>query len=437
MSGNMRALSDRVATKCGICLPDPLRKRLAPGLRRRVNDALLWRDIARVEPRPSSRPVDTTVNLCSACNMSCPICNIGALREHGMSANNQVAFEQFFGLYDFFRCAGKVDFNGFIGESLLNRDFMRIARVFKSQGTVLYTSTNGLALTESVQDALLDLGFDHINFSLHAATAETYGRLQSGHFDRVVANARRLLSERRRRGLRNPTVTIVYALNSANLGECKQMLDLAEELGVDALSVYHYRDYGFREIALDNDPGMANEAIDALYVYAESKGLVGLLPAVRPYYSFDTDPPDDIHDAGPPVRCELPWRGLQLIGSCAHDDCHYLSVCSMFRPFRFNYREHAEACGKVRYNEIWHHPLFQFLRQTVNPVGKRPRNPLCHYCKSRWRDFMKNVDNRRNAAVKAERLGEFHAALRAAFREMPSIPGLTLLTEEDAEFTIY
>ncbi len=433
----MGTLLRRLTTKVGVHLPDPVRKRLAPDLRRRVNDALLWCDIANVEPRSRARPVTTTVNLCSGCNMSCPICNIGALREHGMSASNKVSYEQFLGLYDFFRCAETVDFNGFIGESLLNRDFMRIARVFKAQGTTLYTSTNGLALTEDVQDALLGLGFDHVNFSLHAATAATYAKLQSPHFDRVVANVRRLLSERRRCGLEKPTVTIVYALNSANLGESRRMLDLAADLGVNALSVYHYRDYGYREIALDNTPEIANEAIDALYAYAEEKGLAGLLPAAKPYYRTDTNPPDDLHEACPPVRCELPWRGLQFIGSCAHEDCHYLGVCSMFRPFLFNYREHVKACGKVRYHDIWHHPLFQFLRQTVNPVGDALRNPLCRYCRSPWRDFMKNVDNRKNAAVKAERLKEFHVMLRERFESMPDIPGLTMLTQDDPEFTVY
>ena len=68
-------------------------------------------------------------------------------------------------------------------------------------------TTNAVLITEEVTNILLEGRCDEIIVSLNTADAESYSRMMQTpprNFDRVVANVRHLIAERKRRGSRVP-----------------------------------------------------------------------------------------------------------------------------------------------------------------------------------------------------------------------------------------
>jgi len=108
----------------------------------------------------------------------------------------------------------------------------------------------------------------------------------------------------------------------------------------------------------------------------------------------------------------------------------------MFRIMRLDYEEHLRAYGSVQVDMLLNHPVLRFLRGTVNSRPGAPRNPLCRFCRSRWRDYLKNTDTVKSGEVKNLRLREFFEQFRATGGTLPAIRGVTVLEQEDPEFLV-
>ena len=77
----------------------------------------------------------------------------------------------------------------------------------------LYTSTNGLALTEAQARRLVHSGIDEVTFSIDGATPESYAKYrQRGRFDVAIANLRAMADEKRRSGRDLPFLNWRYIL---------------------------------------------------------------------------------------------------------------------------------------------------------------------------------------------------------------------------------
>ncbi|MBK8479762.1 MAG: radical SAM protein [Proteobacteria bacterium] len=101
----------------------------------------------------------------------------------------------------------------------------------------LYTS--GIAMSRSDGAAFYDrlLQADFIRLSLNAATAETYRReMRVDAFDRVVENTRRLVARKRERGAATE-LRANFVAGPENVDELGRFADLAQELGLDRISV--------------------------------------------------------------------------------------------------------------------------------------------------------------------------------------------------------
>lgn len=253
--------------------------------------------------------------------------------------------------------------------------------------------------------------------------------MQNGPFNQVIKNLQRLQGEKIKRGLNKPVVTVVYALNKLNINEVFQMIDLVSELHVEHLKIYHYRDYGFNEIALDRESAFANELICNIYAYARDKGVEHILPRTPPFfkeYALEDETEEEI-------KCYLPWTGLQMRSCYSHSDSYFVGCCNVFNAFLFNYNEHINKHKTMDFKAIWHHPVLQFLRKTVNSHSDIKRNPLCKYCKSKRRHYLKNVDNKQNYLEKTKYLHEFYELFDKEFINVSAVEGLTVLKEEAEE----
>src|SRR5262249_31365518 len=130
------------------------------------------------------------------------------------------------------------------GEIFMRKDIMSVLDLFREkQYACGYLTTNGTIITEERADALAALaeaGFlRHISVSIDGpGELHDAARGLKGTFERTTAGLRRLQEAARRRGapLR---VSINTTVAHQSLDELDRMVDVADELGVDAIGLNH------------------------------------------------------------------------------------------------------------------------------------------------------------------------------------------------------
>jgi len=177
----------------------------------------------------------------AACNISCreaccaPETGITRTRQAGM-----LDFDLFTRVVDE---AGaslvRIDFFNY-GEAFLHRRAVEMCEYIKTKfpHIYLYTSTNGLALSDAQARRLVHSGIDEVTFSIDGATAESYVRYrQRGRFDVAIATLRAMADEKRKSGRDLPFLNWRYILfvwndSDAEMSEARR---LAADIGVDRL----------------------------------------------------------------------------------------------------------------------------------------------------------------------------------------------------------
>ena len=212
---------------CGDCpLKLPLRK----------DDVLAVRPID-AGPTPSRMYIECT----AACNISCtqaccaPETGITRTRQAGM-----LDFDLFRRVVDEVGASlVRIDFFNY-GEAFLHKRAVEMCEYIKAHfpQVYLYTSTNGLALTEPQARRLVHSGIDEVTFSIDGATQESYVKYrQRGQFDRAIATLRVMAEEKRRSGRDLPFLNWRYILFTWNDSDAEmaRARELATEIGVDRL----------------------------------------------------------------------------------------------------------------------------------------------------------------------------------------------------------
>lgn len=175
------------------------------------------------------------------CNLKCEFCYVGDLlnidgqwREELSLETLRRAFPDQAGL--------QVSLTG--GEIFMRKDILGVMETFRDKGYVCgYLTTNGTIINDERANALADLaaaGFlKHISVSIDGpGDMHDKARGVDGTFERTAAGLRRLQEAARRRQapLR---VSINTTVAHETLEALDQMVDVAEELGVDAIGLNH------------------------------------------------------------------------------------------------------------------------------------------------------------------------------------------------------
>ena len=188
-------------------------------------------------PQPSRMYIECT----AACNISCteaccaPETGITRTRQAGM-----LDFELFRRVVDEVGPSlVRIDFFNY-GEAFLHKRAVEMCEYIKSAfpQIYLYTSTNGLALTDAQARRLVHSGIDEVTFSVDGATPESYVKYrQRGRFDVAIATLRAMADEKRRSGRDVPFLNWRYILFNWNDSdtEMAHARRLAADIGVDRL----------------------------------------------------------------------------------------------------------------------------------------------------------------------------------------------------------
>ena len=215
------------STFCGDCpLKLPLKKDDAPVVRPADAGAV-----------PSRMYIECT----AACNISCsqaccaPETGITRTRQAGM-----LDFDLFRRVVDEVGASlVRIDFFNY-GEAFLHKRAVEMCEYIKTRfpGIYLYTSTNGLALSEEQARRLVHSGIDEVTFSIDGATPESYVKYrQRGRFDVAIATLRAMADEKQRARRDVPFLNWRYILFKWNDSDAEMALarQLAQQIGVDRL----------------------------------------------------------------------------------------------------------------------------------------------------------------------------------------------------------
>jgi MoaA/NifB/PqqE/SkfB family radical SAM enzyme len=193
--------------------------------------------------RAHTGPATVQIDLTDACDQSCAVCwlHSPALRDRPDSRARRGAslpIARVLSLIDELAelGCGEIYYAGG-GEPLLHPGLWQALERTVHRGLTASLHTNLARLDEAGEDRLLELGVHHLTVSLWAATRQVYAATHPGTdpetFDRVAARLRRINERKADR----PRTKLYHVLTRDNVAELAAMLDLAGELGCDAVEV--------------------------------------------------------------------------------------------------------------------------------------------------------------------------------------------------------
>ena len=265
---------------CGDCpLKLPLKKDEAPPSRSAAAGAL-----------PSRMYIECT----AACNISCA--DACCAPETGITRTRQAGMLDF----DLFRRsvdeAGpslvRIDFFNY-GEAFLHKRAVEMCEYIKATfpHIYLYTSTNGLALTDAQARRLVHSGIDEVTFSIDGATAESYAKYrQRGRFEVAIATLRAMADEKRKTGRDLPFLNWRYILFTWNDSdeEMNRAREIAAAIGIDRLcwEITDHPEHAYSRRFVPGSP-----ALDAIrHEVWDNNNLGNAVPGAMPRARIDVRP---------------------------------------------------------------------------------------------------------------------------------------------------
>jgi MoaA/NifB/PqqE/SkfB family radical SAM enzyme len=175
------------------------------------------------------------------CNLHCEFCYVGDLLNIEGEWREELPFDALRRAFPE-RSGLQVSLTG--GEIFMRKDILGVLDLFREKGYHCgYLTTNGTIITEERAEALAMLaqqGFlRHISVSIDGpGELHDKARGQAGTFQRTADGLRRLQEAARRLG--SPLrVSINTTVAAESLDALDQMVEVAEELGVDAIGLNH------------------------------------------------------------------------------------------------------------------------------------------------------------------------------------------------------
>ena len=138
-----------------------------------------------------------------------------------------------------------------VGEPLVGKKLGVILDNIDTDTTLVQFNSNGLLLTEAACRSLIRQKLNLINFSLDAATPETYRKIRRSDFDLVIRNISRLSEIKKELGVKIPVIQVNMTLMKENQSEILLFLDLAHRVGAEIVHLGLLNP--FREYEVENE----------------------------------------------------------------------------------------------------------------------------------------------------------------------------------------
>lgn len=170
----------------------------------------------------------------NSCNLKCPVCptSQNMKRKKGF-----MKFEDFKNIVDSIEPITKKIYMNFAGEPLLNKNIFEMVRYAEEKGISTLVSTNTTLLDRYI-DGVLSSKLSKLIVCLDGASKETHESYRVGSdFDKVKENIRTLCKAKSEAGLVKPEINLQFVVMKKNENEIQKMVEIAEELGVNSLTL--------------------------------------------------------------------------------------------------------------------------------------------------------------------------------------------------------
>lgn len=303
--------------------------------------------------KPWGWPTHFQVEASAFCNLECAVCPVpdGLDRPAG-----SMSFETFKKIVDEIG-----DYLFFIilfdwGEPFLNPSIYKMISYAKDRGIKVITSTNGHLFSDPAKvDSMIRSGLDMLVIALDGASQETYQRYRGGgRFETVIEAARTVVERKRLLKASAPFINLRFLVLKQNEHEIEKIKEIADSLGVNALSLKTLSPHLNRSY---------EENIDAQWE-KEAK----LLPDNDKYRRFEYK-----EDRITPVRdkrnkCKQLWNHPSLhwngtILSCSYD---------------FSDKYPLGDITTDTFESIWYGDLYRNMRSQFRRDWEKL--PICHGC---------------------------------------------------------
>jgi MoaA/NifB/PqqE/SkfB family radical SAM enzyme len=233
-----RKLRDSIATRARAM---PVARHAWARYRKRRYEQRIERFLSEKTGRADRLPIGAVYEATMRCNLHCEFCYVGDLLNIEGEWRQELTLETLAKAFPE-RDGFQISLTG--GEIFMRKDLMSVLNLFRDKGYACgYLTTNGTIINEQRAEALADLaaaGFlKHISVSVDGpGELHDAARGLKGTFERTCAGLKRL-QEAARRKQAPLRVSINTTVAHESLAALDQMVDVAEELGVDAIGLNH------------------------------------------------------------------------------------------------------------------------------------------------------------------------------------------------------
>lgn len=311
------------------------------------------------------------------CNLRCRMCPIQFRSDGGPGKPSAfMAWDDYCRLVEQLDGVDELHLQG-LGEPLMHPRFFDMVRFAAGRGIRVTTNTNMTVMTPQGASECVASGLHTMHVSLDGASAQVYEWVRiKARFPKVLRNLRRLMTARAQAGAVLPHVKLVAVVMRHNLHELPQLVRLAHEEGVQALSVQHLcHDFGESSLPAQYQPmrsfidqqslskadaQQVADVFNATREIAATLGIVLRLPSITPRRHA-------AHVPGP-QRCDWPWRGAYI-----SFDGRAMPCCMVATPDRI-------AFGNMvtdGVHAVWNNAAYNRFRQELSS-GDPPE--VCRTC---------------------------------------------------------
>lgn len=323
--------------------------------------------------RVLSRPIHLQIEVTTYCNLDCVMCP----RSSVVSEPRHMSLDQFKYVFDTLEPL-KISLSG-QGEPFLNPAMTDIIRYATDRGAETITTSNLTIISEEMAAAIVESGLGLLKGSIDSVDPKTYAAIRRRDLHgQVIQGLRNLRDAKRRSGGKTPLLRLQYVMQKANFREIPQVLEVAEELEVDAiyfqpidLAVDEFYDSGLIESlvgGMDREEfrgvlGAAAERAARSRVATNLPALFKDFAAVWEKYELVADP--NVESA----VCLMPWTSIYLtVGGDVRPCCSFGVTESMTMGNIF----------EEDFMEIWNNERYRNLRTRMRS-GERPHK-ICKNC---------------------------------------------------------
>lgn len=314
-----------------------------------------------------SLPIHIQLEPTTYCNLNCKACT----RETYLDHSEHLCAEQFQRIVEQIHPL-KISLSGG-GEPFLHPHIFEMIHLAKERGCSINTTTNCTLLTPELCSQIVKSGLNLVKISIDGATRETYQKSRrEDRFDQVLEGIHALTAAKKHHQASTPFIRFNYVILKDNYDELAETVELAAEVGVDAIyfqpldliGIEDRRDELVGKLTYQDLERELRRALEINRRYPVNTNLRVLLKNLPLYwkkYLLETREYDR-------RICLLPWFSTYMTL-----DGNVRPCCSCSQP--------ETVMGNIfdtPIEQIWNNSKYQGFRQAIR-AGKRPYK-ICTNC---------------------------------------------------------